>query len=135
MNLDWVIQFVEFVTTYAIFLSAQIHQRHDDAQNQPAVHVGQITAHLTYSDTGDLFLVFHTGLSDFAVNWLDFRCLKDEFSENWPVKPQVYPRWCQSDPPENCHLNVKKLQKLDLFLKKIAIGNFFFKYVKFLAIF
>ena len=36
---------------------------------------------------------------------------------------------------ENCHLIVKKIaQKLDIFFKKIAIGNFIEK-MKFLAIF
>ena len=32
------------------------------------------------------------------------------------------------DPPKNCHLNVKKLPKLDIFFQKIANGNFFFKW-------
>jgi len=32
------------------------------------------------------------------------------------------------DPPENCHLTVKKLPKILIFFKKIAIGNFFERY-------
>ena len=31
---------------------------------------------------------------------------------------------CVPGPPENCQLNVKKCQKLDLFLKKIARSSF-----------
>ena len=60
-------------------------------------------------------------------------------------KVQVYPTWCQSDPPEKYHLNVKKLPKTGHFFKKIAknchffkkiaIGNFFEKKRKFLAFF
>ena len=32
-------------------------------------------------------------------------------------KVQVYPTWCQSDPPEKYHLNVKKLPNSWLFFK------------------
>ena len=40
----------------------------------------------------------------------------------------VYP--CGSDPPENCHLTIKKLPKSSF----LIFGNFFGKNVKFLAI-
>jgi len=44
-------------------------------------------------------------------------------------------QWSESDPPENCHLTVKKLP-MAILLKKITIlVNFFEKNVKFLAIF
>ena len=39
------------------------------------------------------------------------------------------------DPPENCHLNVKKLPKLDIFFKIIATNFHFFEKQLPLAIF
>ena len=41
---------------------------------------------------------------------------------------RVYP-----DPPENCQLNVKNCLKVDIFFKKITIGNFCEKYDNFLT--
>ena len=52
-----------------------------------------------------------------------------------PVRESQY-YISKSDPPENCHLNVKKLPKtLHLFQKNWQKLSFFFLNVKFLAIF
>ena len=79
----------------------------------------------------------------YTANWLMFQVLCLYGCHFWPDSGP------DSDSPENCYLNVKKLtfffncQKLSFFFQKIAIGNFlekkwqffFFFNVKFLAIF
>ena len=47
----------------------------------------------------------------------------------------LVPRVCTADPPENCHLNVKKLTKIVIFFNKIAIGNFVEKMTVFVFFF